>query len=194
MRRMIMTSLVLFSMSLWGCRPSFQYLRTVNPYTKQQTPEPYAQVTRIVGGAQLKVLKFYVTPKIGCAVMEVDNSRGEVPLYINPHKAQFVVGKLGIWSMKSSMAAREDVFRQMATDFYKLDPQKVPRWSAYYFPLGTIKPKEKREGLICFQFARKDNDPKALIPNKRCRMRLTGALLGGGSVNIDWIYLEPLKK
>ena len=118
--------LLIIFLSTQGCSPSFDLLRTVDPYTKQQSKKPYFYAMRVMGGARIKILKFYVTKTIGCAVLEADNTRGETTLYINPHKTQFVIGKVGIWALKSTITARNNTFRKMATEFYKLNPKEVP--------------------------------------------------------------------
>lgn len=177
---------------LTGCAPPWSFMRTVNKYSKVPSKDPYAYSVSLVGGARIKLNKFYYTKQLACAVLHVDNKRGELKVYVNPNKAQFVSGKVGVWSMKSTVAARDLMYRRMAAHYNKLDAKNVPRWSRYHFPIGTVAPKEERSGLLCFRLGKSDDDPKRILINEPLRMRLTGVLVGGGPARVGWLWLKPM--
>lgn len=189
-RSVLLWLCVLFGATLFGgCKSKWKYLRTINPYSKVQLKDPYSLTIRLTGGGEIKLEKFYVTKTLACAMLLVDNTRGESKLYLNPNKAQFVTGKTGIWAQKSTVTARDLTYRAMIAHFYKLNPKSVSSWSQYHFPLGSIEAGKTKKGAVCFRLAESEEDPKALKLEKRSRMRFTGLLLGGGSIGADWLWL-----
>jgi hypothetical protein len=187
---MVIFCLILFLCG--GCRPQWHLMRTVDPYRKDQNPQPYAYKWS-VSGSMMQIQKFYYTPNIACAALEVDNQKGYVDIYVDPHKTKFVSGKLGLWAMKSTEAARQPIFRRMVMDFYQiLAPASVGLWSKYYFPLGVIPTRQKKSGLICFHLIRDANEPQPMKIMGRSRMRLTDVRVAGGNIEVNWIWLEPI--
>ena len=177
---------------IFGCQSiPWKYMRSVDPYLKKQPPDPYAYSVRI-SGARFKIQKFYTTKMLACAVFQIDNRKGYGELYIKPARAKLVCGKLGIWAMTSTAAAREPMYRRMAQDFYKIkDPNRVPRWSRLYLP-RRIPLRQTKQGLVCFQLKLKEDDPNGLKLNDRCRLRFADMRLGTGKVRADWMHVEPL--
>ncbi len=175
-----------------GCTTArWKLMRTVNPYLKKQPANPYEYSIR-VGGARLQIKKFYATPTLACAALHVDNSKGYANVYIIPHKTKLVCGKTGIWALKSTAAAREPMFRHMAQDYFKLtNPKQISHWSKHYLA-RNIPMRQTKQGLICFQLKRSNDDPEGLKLKGRCRLRLTDMRVASGKVRADWMHIEPL--
>lgn len=181
-------------MLLTGCQSTpWKLYRTINPYSKTQLPDPYGNTLRATGGAEFKIRKFYATKLLACLVLRVESKNSFAEVFINPHKARLVAGKVGIPAMVNTMAAREPMYRKMVQHYFKIkNPNDVPRWSRYYFPTGTIKGGKAAEGMLCFQLGEKLEDPQRLTLGKKCRMQLTGVMVAKGPASLDWIYFAPM--
>lgn len=178
---------------LESCQSSpWKLMRTINPYTQKQPANLYDYSLR-VSGVQLHIRKFYTTKTLACADMEANNKKGYGAAYIDPRRVQFVCGKIGTWALTSTSAARDPMFKKMATDAYKLSrPEQLRRWSQHYFPRGTVPLRQSRRGLICFQLRRRPDDPEALVTTGRCRLRLRDIRIANGAVRAGWIFVEAL--
>lgn len=193
-QRRLLGFLCLTAFVLMGC-PSTPWTlyRTINPHGKTQLADPYGHTLRAAGGAEFKIRRFYVTSALACMVLQAKSSDAYAEIYIDPHKARLVVGKVGIMAMKSTQAARDPLFRRMARDYFKLrTSERVKRWSSYYFPRGQIPGKQSRTGLLCFQLSRYKDDPEALKIEGKCRMQLQGVRVAKGATTLDWLYFGPL--
>jgi hypothetical protein len=179
-----------------GCQSiPWKPYRTISPHSKQQIADPYGTILHASGGAQFRITRFIATQTLACAMLRADSKNAYAEIYINPHKARLVSGKLGIRALKSTMAAREPMYRRMVQHLYNIkDPSTVVRWSKYYFPKGTIKGGKSNRGMLCFQLARSAKDPERLQLGSQFRMQLTGVMVARGPVRLGWFYLGPMAK
>ncbi len=176
-----------------GCPGKWGYLTPLDPYTRR--PLPQGQRAELeVSGLKIIADKFYFTPQMACLGLIIDNSRGYAEVYIDPQRTRLVAGELGTWALSSTAAAREELFRKIALDYYGIrDSSSVGLWSSLYLNRSVIPVGKKKRGLICFQLIRYPGDPEPIVITERCRVRLEDVRMGGGKLQMNWLWFERKK-